>query len=59
MYEQYKLRFVYRLSGNSMNGDCQRDQLKAKKTEKNNEGFDKLHMIPLIHVYALAQISQV
>ena len=34
--------------------------LKAKKTEKNNnEGFDKFHMILLIHVYALAQILQV
>ena len=25
--------------------------LKAKKTEKKNEDFDKLHMILLIHVY--------
>ena len=34
--------------------------LKAKKTEKNNnESFDKLHMILLIHVYALAQKGQV
>ena len=34
--------------------------LKAKKTKKkNNESFDKLHMILLIHVYALAQIRQV
>ena len=32
--------------------------LKAKKTEKNNEGFNNLHIILLIHVYALAKKRQ-
>ena len=34
-------------------------ELKAKKMENNNEGFDKLHIILLIHLYALAQILQI
>ena len=34
--------------------------LKGKDNGKNNdEGFDTLHMISLIHVYALAQIRQI
>ena len=36
--------------------------IKGKENEKkpnNNEGFDKLHMILLIHVNASAQIRQV
>ena len=35
--------------------------LKGKENGKknNNEGFDKLHLILLIHAYAFAQIRQV
>ena len=32
---------------------------RQRKWKNNNEGFDKLHIILLIHVYALAQIGQV
>ena len=28
------------------------NNLKAKKTENNNEGFDGLHILLVIHVYA-------
>ena len=33
--------------------------LNAKKTENYNEYFDNVHIILLIHVYALAKIHQV
>ena len=33
--------------------------LNAKKRENNNEGFDNLHVLLMIHVYALAKICQV
>ena len=36
---------------------CHKSIIKGK--ENNNEGFDKLHIILLIHVYALAEILQV
>ena len=32
---------------------------KAKKTEKQYEGFDNLHIILLIHVYASTKIRQI
>ena len=32
---------------------------RQRKRKNNNEGFDKLHIILLIHVYALAQILYV
>ena len=32
--------------------------LSAKKRENNNEGFDYLHIVLMILVYALAKISQ-
>ena len=32
---------------------------RQRKRKNNNEGFDQLHILLLIHVYALAQIRQV
>ena len=34
-------------------------QLKAKKRKNNNEGFNNMHIILLMHVYALAKIRPV
>ena len=33
--------------------------LRQKNRKNNNEGFNKYHIILLIHVYELAQICQV
>ena len=48
------LRHLIDVGASSLNA-----HLKAKKTENKNEGFDILHIILLIHVYALAEKRQV